>query len=341
MAQDRCSARWGFERRLGRSHQPQLTGGLTYLSVTPSSRSPAPPLRCSHVEPARCRAVVDTRLRAAHRPGDRELPDPSRRGRRRLRDQGRRHQHRYGARQSRLRLPLEDPHRRDLHRGVRAHPGPRPPPVVDRSADAARAGLLLLLVPPGPPRHPDPVGLPCRPPLQPEVQPQHRAAPALDESHRLAVLSAAHRVRSASRRARLLLIGQPRLPVLGAHRADRQAAAALRVRTEHALPPPGAPRLPRRLPGPELRRDPHPVGPAVRVFRTGDRAARLRAHQEHRDVQPAAGRDTRVRGHREEVRAASTWGERAGRVFRGPGWQPAATRPAGAPLAETAAEPAA
>ena len=98
--------------------------------------------------------------------------------------------------------------------------------------------------------------------------------------------------------ARLLLLGEPRLPVLGAHRADRQAAAALRVRPQHALPPPGPPRLPGRLPGPQLRRDPDRLGPALRLVRRRDRAARLRPHQEHRDLQPAAGGHPRVRRHR-------------------------------------------
>ncbi|WP_438315398.1 sterol desaturase family protein [Streptomyces sp. HUAS TT3] len=44
-----------------------------------------------------------------------------------------------------------------------------------------------------------------------------------------------------------------------------------------------------------------------------------------------------------DVRAARSWRERAGRVFRGPGWQPAATpasAPAAAPAAEAAAEAA-
>ena len=64
----------------------------------------------------------------------------------------------------------------------------------------------------------------------------------------------------------------------------------VRVRLQHALPPPGPPRLPGRLPGPQLRRHPHRLGPDVRLVRRRDRAAGLRADQEHRHLQPAAGR---------------------------------------------------
>ena len=60
---------------------------------------------------------------------------------------------------------------------------------------------------------------------------------------------------------------EPRLPVLDPHRADRQAAPALRVRPQHALPPPGPPRLPGRLSGPQLRRHPDRLGPALRLVR--------------------------------------------------------------------------
>lgn len=42
-----------------------------------------------------------------------------------------------------------------------------------------------------------------------------------------------------------------------------------------------------------------------------------------------------------DVRAAGTWSERAGRVFRGPGWQPAPAGQTAAPAPAPAVEPAA
>ncbi len=50
------------------------------------------------------------------------------------------------------------------------------------------------------------------------------------------------------------LLGQPDLPVLGAHRAHRKALAASRIRVQHAVASPGAPRHGPAVPGQELRR---------------------------------------------------------------------------------------
>ncbi|MFC7467451.1 sterol desaturase family protein [Actinomadura keratinilytica] len=97
------------------------------------------------------------------------------------------------------------------------------------------------------------------------------------------------------------------------------------------LPPPGPPRLPGRLPGPQLRRHPHRLGPPLRLLRRRDRPPRLRSHQEHRDLQPAARRHPRVRRHRPGRPRRHHLARTGGRVFRGPGWSPeppAGTAPA-------------
>ena len=70
------------------------------------------------------------------------------------------------------------------------------------------------------------------------------------------------------------LLDQPGLPVLGAHRTHRQALAANRIRLQHAVASPRAPRHGPAVPRQELRRHPHRVGPAVRQLRRRDRSDR-------------------------------------------------------------------
>ena len=62
-------------------------------------------------------------------------------------------------------------------------------------------------------------------------------------------------------------VGQPALPVLPAHRADRPAAPTGRVGLQHPVAPPGPPRREPRVPGPQLRRHPDRLGPALRQLR--------------------------------------------------------------------------
>ena len=90
-------------------------------------------------------------------------------------------------------------------------------------------------------------------------------------------------------------VGQPALPVLDPHRTDRPAARVVRGGVQHPVAPPGAPRLAGRLPGPQLRRHPDRLGPAVRLVRTGAGTLRLRPDQERRQLQPRPGGLARVR----------------------------------------------
>ena len=64
---------------------------------------------------------------------------------------------------------------------------------------------------------------------------------------------------------------------------------------QHAVAPSRPPRRQRAVPGPQLRRHPDRLGPAVRLLHPGVRARPLRADQEHRHVQPGQGRVRRVR----------------------------------------------
>src|SRR6266508_3904631 len=78
------------------------------------------------------------------------------------------------------------------------------------------------------------------------------------------------------------------------HTESRNAVVAGGAGDEHAVAPPGAPRLERGVPRPQLRRHPDRLGPAVPHLRTRARAGRLRADHEPRDLQPGPGRDPRV-----------------------------------------------
>lgn len=294
------------------------------------------PYRAEHAEPAQCRAVVDTCLRAAHRPGARLVPLPSGRGRAGVQLEGHRDEPDHGVGQSAVRCGVEDPDRGDLLGALRADAaataGERGRAVVVGAADAARPGLLLLLVAPWAPRHPDPVGLSRRAPLQQELQPLHRAASALDERDHLGLLRADDPGRRAPRGAGVLLLGQPGVPVLDPHRADRPAAGLGGVRLQHALPPPGSPRVARRLPGPQLRRDPDRLGPDVRLLHRRDRPPCLRADQESRHLQPLRVATHEYAAIARDLAAADNWRDRVRHLVKGPGWQPGpSTSPEGTP----------
>ena len=116
------------------------------------------------------------------------------------------------------------------------------------------------------------------------------------------------------------------LPVLDSHRADRKALAARRIRLQHAVAPPGAPRHGPAVPGQELRRHLHPVGPAVRQLSGRGLPAALWADQAGRHLQHLETADPRVRGDRRDVRPATRWRDKLGYVFGPPGWEPAGRR---------------
>ena len=63
---------------------------------------------------------------------------------------------------------------------------------------------------------------------------------------------------------------------------------------QHAVASPRPPRLEPALSRPQLRRDPDRLGPPLRDLRAGAREADLRAHEEHRHLQPARDRVPRV-----------------------------------------------
>ena len=91
---------------------------------------------------------------------------------------------------------------------------------------------------PGAPR----LGHPPGAPLQRVLQLRHRAAAEVEQLRRDRRLAAAAPARGAAGPGVPRLLGEPRLPVLRAHRARRQALAAGRARAQHPVPPPGPPR---------------------------------------------------------------------------------------------------
>ena len=77
-------------------------------------------------------------------------------------------------------------------------------------------------------------------------------------------------------------------------RLPKPIEAVFNTPSHHRVPPRRRPAVPR----PQLRRGADRVGQAVRHVRAGDPPGHLRADEEHRHVQPPAGRVPRVRRHR-------------------------------------------
>ena len=99
--------------------------------------------------------------------------------------------------------------------------------------------------------------------------------------------------------------------------------------------PPRPPRRQRAVPGPQLRRHPRHLGPALPLVRARGGARPLRAHDEHRDPQRLPGRLPRVRGRRGTTSAACAAGARrracccAGPGYKSPQLTSAAERAGG------------
>ena len=179
------------------------------------------------------------------------------------------------------------------------------------AAALLRRGLLLLLVPPLPPRGALLLGGPRQPPLEPLLQSLDGAAPVLDHAdHDAALLGAA---RAA---------GLPSVLILTAHAVSliyqfwihTELIGRLRP-LEWVFNTPSHHRVHHganlALPRPQLRRHPDRVGPAVRELRARGGAGALRAHQEHRELQPAPDRVPRVAGRCSATPGAPSRGGRA------------------------------
>lgn len=90
----------------------------------------------------------------------------------------------------------------------------------------------------------------------------------------------------------LALIGIPAWMIFLAH--------SIVLLFQYPLAPPCPPWRQQPLPGQELRRNPHRLGPAVRQLRGGDRARQVRLDHEHRHPQSGQGQLPRV--HRDAPR---------------------------------------
>ena len=195
--------------------------------------------------------------------------------------------------------------------------------VVGLGRAVLRRRLLLLLVSSRLAREPRRSGPARRPPLQPALQLEHRAAPDVgaDDLRAVLVVDAAGRLRAVDGPARPGVVAD--LPVRDPHRAHRAPAAADRGRGQHAVTPPRPPRLQRAVPGQELRRHPHHLGPPLRDLRARARARPLRVDHQHRDPQPSPRRVPRVhRAVGRRPRGADLAGA-GGHAWHGPGWAPA------------------
>lgn len=143
-------------------------------------------------------------------------------------------------------------------------PGSCPPPVVhlgDR--DRWCRSAVLLLSPHRPPSSAD-LGYPPGASLQRILQLRHRAAPEVEQQRRDSHVGSAATDGASPLDGVLQLVAELDLPVLGAHRADRQAAAVVRIRLQYPVAPPGPPRNGPGVSGQELWRHPHHLGPPVR-----------------------------------------------------------------------------
>ena len=187
---------------------------------------------------------------------------------------------------------------------------------------ARRRRPAVLHVPPHRAPGPADLGDAPGPPLQRVLQLRHRAAAEVEQQWRDpdvdSVAADGHSAVDGVRR----LLGEPDLPVLGAHRADRQAAAAVRVRVQHPVAPPGAPRL-----DPEYL-DKNYAGILIvwdRMFGT----FQPETHRPHYGLTKPV--DTyniwKLQTHEyaaiaRDVRAAASWRDRLGYMFGPPGWAP-------------------
>ena len=106
-------------------------------------------------------------------------------------------------------------------------------------------GVDLLVLPRAPGRAPraDRLGDPPGPSLQRVLQLRHGAAAEVEQLRGDRDVAAAAAARRPAVDGVHQLLDQPRLPVLRAHRARRQAVAAGRAGLQHPVAPPGAPRL--------------------------------------------------------------------------------------------------
>ena len=141
----------------------------------------------------------------------------------------------------------------------------------------ARARPRLLLAPPllAPRAHR--LGRPPGAPLQRVHELRHRAAAEVEPVVRVLLLAAAAAARLRAVDALRRVRRQPDLPVLRAHRDDRQDVAADRADLQHAVAPPRAPRQRSGVPRQELRRHPHHLGPHVRHVHRRSGSARRTA----------------------------------------------------------------
>ena len=115
---------------------------------------------------------------------------------------------------------------------------------------------------------------------------------------------------------------EPRLPVLGAHRGGRPHAAVVRGRLQHAVAPPGAPRLEPRVPRQELRRGAHRLGPVFGTF-VEERAPvvyGLTKNLGSYNLWTIAFHEYGALAR--DVLAARGWRDRLGVLLRGPEWRP-------------------
>ena len=102
--------------------------------------------------------------------------------------------------------------------------------------------------------------------------------------------------------AMILFVGahQPDLPILDSHRGHLQISALVRIHHEHAEPSPRPPRHQSALPGSQLCRGVHHLGPDVRhLHRRGRRRENPLWHrQATRHIQPAVVGIPRMGRHR-------------------------------------------
>ena len=193
------------------------------------------------------------------------------------------------------------------------------------AAALLRRGLLLLLVPPRPPRGALVLGRARQPPLEPALQPLDGAAPVVDDAdHRPALLGAARAARLPPAMILTAHGDQPDLPVLDPHRADRPRSArsrrsSTRRRTTACTTARTSSYLDRNHAGILIVWD--------RLFGTfePERERRcLRPDEEHRDLQPAA-RSPSTSGSamfRDVLAARIAGATRSATCLRPPGWSP-------------------